>query len=166
MHQSQNKETVSPWCDPHPFIRNCVITCANRVHANHFCTAGFDLADAHLNGIAVMIFCDAKEHKELRVVPIWLTKLPKRPAHGVNPSRRHIDAAKPAMGRIIRGSVILCPKTGKGLGLIASCEKGQFFGVFLSNRFQPAHSYIKRFVPCDFLKFARATGPDTFERSA
>ena len=111
-----------------------------------------------------MIFGHAKEHKQFGMVPIWLTKLPKCTAHCVDACRRHIDAAKAAMRRIIRGAKILSPEAGKALRLITARKKGQLFRIFVADWFEPARRHIERLIPAYFLKLARTAGPNAFER--
>ncbi|KUP94251.1 hypothetical protein TRIHO_08640 [Tritonibacter horizontis] len=138
MHQRQDEQPIGAGRDADPVIRHRVIAGADRVDANHPCAACLDLANAHLDRVAVVILGDAEQQEQLGVVPIGLAEFPEGTTHGVDPGGGHIDRAEPAMRRVVAGAKVLRPEAGEGLRLIATGEERQLFRVVLAQGFQPA----------------------------
>ena len=133
MHKREDEQTVGAGRDADPFVCNRVIARADRVHADDLGTAFLDFADAHLDGVTVVIFGHAKEHEQLGVVPIRLTKFPERAAHRVDASSGHVHGTKATMCRIVWRAKVLRPEGCERLRLITTCEERQFLRVFCTN---------------------------------
>ena len=113
--EGQNKTSVGARRNANPFIRHGVISCTNGVHTNDARAAFFDFADAHFDGVTVVIFGHTKQHEQFCVIPVRLAKFPKRTAHRVNARSGHVHTAKSAVcGKVWRAKH-LCPIPRKGL---------------------------------------------------
>ena len=137
MDHRKNEETIGARRDPDPIIRHGVVACADRIDTDHARAAFLDLADPHLDGVAVMVLCNPEEHEQLGMIPVRLAEFPERPAHRIDAGSGHIDRTEPAVGRIIGRAETLRPETGEGLRLVAAGEERQFFGVVFAHWGQP-----------------------------
>ena len=161
VHQREDEQAVGARGDAHPLIGDGVVARADRVHAHDLGAAFLEPAQPHLDRVGIVILGNTEDHEHLGPLPVRLTKLPKRAAHGVDPGSGHIDRAEPAVGSIIGGAKLLRPPAGKGLRLIAAGEKRQLLRVLLPDRGQPFDRQIQRFIPADLAELTRAarTGP-------
>ena len=89
------------------------------------------------------------------MVPVGLAKFPERAAKGIDARGGHVDAAKSAVGRVVRGAIGLCPEAGKALRLVAPGEKRQLFRGGIADRFEPGGRLLQGLVPRDFLELPR-----------
>ncbi len=110
MHQRQNKLPVGAGCNANPIVRHRVITSADRVHANHPRAACLDLADAHFDRVAVVVFGDTKQHEQLGMIPVRLAKFPERATHRIDARSGHVDRTEPAVGCIVWRTKALRPE--------------------------------------------------------
>ena len=166
MDQRQDQEPVRAGGDAHPIIGDRVIAGADRVDADDLGAPGLDLADAHFDRVAVVIFSDTEKQEKLGVIPVGLAELPEGAAHGVDAGGGHVDRAEAAMGRIVRRAEVLCPERGEGLRLVAPGEEGQFLGVCVAQRAQDVIGHLQGLVPGNLLELARAARSGAFHGRA
>ena len=152
--QRQNEQPISAGRDADPIIGDGVIPGADRVHPDDPRTAFLQLAQTHLDRVAVMVLGHAKQHEQLGMVPIGLAELPKRAAHRVDASGGHIDRAETAVGRVVRRAESLRPKRCEALRLVAPGEERELFRRFAAQRLQPVGGNLQRLFPADALKLA------------
>ncbi len=164
--QRQDEQSIGAGGDAYPFIGNCVIARADRVHADDLGTVGFKLAKADFDRVGIVVLSNAENHKQFCAVPIRRAEFPEGPAHGIDAASGHIDRAETAVGGVIQGAEILRPPACHGLGLVTTREKRKLFGVFLANRVQEAGGNFKRLFPRDILELAFATLADPLHRIA
>ena len=164
MHQRQDEEAIGARRDADPVIGHGIVARADRVHPDHLGAARLDLADAHLDRVAVMVLGHAEDHEQLGMVPVGLAELPEGAAHRVDTGSGHVDRAEPAMRGIVRRAEILRPEAGEGLALIPAGKEGKLRRVFLAQGRQPTGGDIERLVPADLLELARAARADALQR--
>ena len=110
MHHGEDKQSICAGCNADPFVGNRIVTCADRIDANHLRTTFLQPPQTHFDRVAVVIFGHAEEHEQFCALPIRLSELPKSTAHGVNAPSGHIHRAKAAMGCIVWRAKPLRPK--------------------------------------------------------
>jgi len=101
MHHRKNEQAVGAGRNADPIVGHSVIAGADRVHADHACAAFLDLADAHFDRVAVVVFGDAEQHEQLGMIPIRLAEFPECAAHRIDASGCHVDRTKAAVGRVV-----------------------------------------------------------------
>lgn len=76
VHQRQDQQPIGARRDAVPVVGHGVIARADRVDPDHLGAAPLELADAHLDGVAVMVLGHAEDQQQLGMVPVGLAKLP------------------------------------------------------------------------------------------
>ena len=151
----QDQQPVGARRDPVPVVGHRVIAGADRVHPNHPRPPLLQLADPHLDRVAVMVLGHAEQDEQPGAVPIRLAKLPERAADGVDAARRHVHRTEAAMGCVVRRTEALRPVAGQALGLVAPGEEGELFRGLVAQRSHPGHRQRQRLVPAYLLERAR-----------
>jgi hypothetical protein len=129
MHQGQNEQPVGAWRNAQPFVCDGGISGGDRVDRHHLGAAFFQLAEADLDRVAVVVLGDAEEHEIFGVLPVGLTEFPERAADRIKPARRHIDRTEAAVRGVVWGAELLRPPAGQGLALVAPGEEGKLARV-------------------------------------
>ena len=160
MDERQDQQPIGAGRDADPVIGHRVIARADRVDADHARPSRLELAQPHLDRVAVMILGHAEQEEKLRPLPIRLAEFPKRPAHGVDAGGGHVDRAKPPMRRVVGRAELLRPPTGQRLRLVAPGEKGKFFGGGFAQGGHPCGGGFQRLVPTDLFELPRPAGAD------
>ena len=166
MDQRQDQQAVRPRRDRVPVVRHAVIAGADRVDADHPRAARFQLADAHLDRVAVVILGHAEQQEKPGPVPVRLAEFPEGAAHRVDARSRHVDRTEPAMRGVVRRAEALRPKAREALRLVAPGEEGKLFRRRLTDRFQPADGNVQRLIPGNLLERARPARADALQRCA
>ncbi len=162
--QRQDQQAVGAGRDAVPVIGHGGISGADGVDADHPRAARLQLADADLDGVAVVILGHAEHHEHLGARPVGLPEFPERAADGVDAARRHVHAAKATVGGIVRRAELLRPPAGQRLALVAPGEESQLLRRGFPQGPHPFHSRFKGFVPGDFLVRPRSARPDPPQR--
>ena len=137
MHEAQDKQTVGAGGDAHPIVRHSVIARTDWIDANHPRAALFQLAQAHLDGVAVVILGYAEQHEQLGTIPIGLAKFPERAAHRIDACGGHVHRTKTTVGGVVRCAKALGPHGGKALRLVAARKERELGWIVPADRLQP-----------------------------
>ena len=157
VHHGQDEQPVGARRDPDPLVGDRVVAGAHRVDADHLGAIGLELSDADLDRVAVVVLGDAEDHEQPGALPVRAAELPERAAQGIDPRRRHVDRAEPAMGGVVRRAVLLRPPRGQRLRLVAAGEESELARVVAPDRLEPIGGDGQRLVPLDLLELAGAT---------
>ena len=162
----EDEEAVGARRDAEPVVCDGVVAGPHGVHADDARALRLDLADAHLDRVAVMVLGHAEQREHAGAVPVGLPELPEGAAHRVDARRRHVDGAESAMRRVVRRPEGLRPPGGEGLRLVAAGEEGELAGIVPPDRAQDARRYLERLLPRDLLELARSAGAGTAQGRA
>ena len=123
-------------------------------------------AEAELDRVGIVILGDADHQEELCVLPVGLAELPEGAAHRIEPGRRHVDRAEPAMRGEIPRAEHLREIAGERLGLVAAGEEGEAVRIGRADAREPLGRDRERLFPFDLDKLARAARADALQRLA
>ena len=162
--QRHHEQAIGPRRDAEPIVRDRVVAAADRIDADDLRAPRLDLADAHLDRVAVVVLGDTEDQEHLGALPVRRAELPERPAHRVDATGGHVDRAEAAVRGIVRRAETLGPETRETLALVAPGEERELLGRGLAQRRQPLRGDGQRLVPADLFEVARPARPHPLHR--
>jgi hypothetical protein len=110
-NQGKDKKAVGCRPDADPLVGNGAVAGAAWIDGNHLDAARFELAEADLDRVGIVIFGNAEQHEVPGMIPVRLAEFPERTADRVETSGRHVHRTKAAMGGVIGGTKLRRPPT-------------------------------------------------------
>ena len=153
---ARNRAPSLPGRIGYPFICHRRVAGADGIDRDEAAALALELADRHLQRIAVMVLRGADHHEQLGALQVRPAELPEAAADGVDHAGRHVHRAEAAMRCVVGRAVVLGEEAGQGLHLVAAGEEREFLRVSRTDRAEPFGHEFEGAFPGDRFEFAGA----------